>query len=77
MYQQINELKNKGNHYSSSKTNAGGGMTGNVCPHCAAFGRSAPHKNGSCYFDLKKITERRKWARILMDEKGVACKDNN
>ena len=52
-------------------------MTGNVCPHCATFGRSAPHKKGSCYFDPKKMTESREWDHALMDEKGVVCKDDN
>ena len=52
-------------------------MTGNVCPHCAAVGSLAPHKRGSCYFDPKKMTDRREWDRKLMYKKVVACKDNN
>ena len=77
LYKHINVLKKKGALNSSSETNAGGGMTGNVCPYFAAVGRSAPHKKGSCYFDPNKITVRREGARKLMDEKGVACKDEN
>ena len=42
-------------------------MTGNVCPHCAAVGRSAPHKKCSCYFDPKKMTEPRQLDFKLMD----------
>ena len=52
-------------------------MTGNVCPHYAVVGHSAPHKKNACYFDPKKMTDRREWDRKLMDKKGVACKDNN
>ena len=59
IYQHINALKKKGTPKYGSETNAGGGMTGNVCPHCAVVRRSASHKKGSCYFDLKKMTERR------------------
>ena len=42
---------------------------GNVCPYCTAVGRTDPHKNNSYYFDPKKMTDRREWARKLMDEK--------
>ena len=55
---------------------AGGGLTGNISPHYAAVGRTAPHKNSSCYFDPKEMTGRRKWARKLMEEKGVTCNDD-
>ena len=71
-YQQINALKKKGTHNSIRETNAGGGMSVNVCPQCAAVGRLDPHKKGSCYFNPNKMTERREWDRKLMDEKGVA-----
>ena len=59
LYQNINALKKKGTPNSSREMNAGGGMMGNVCPHCAAVGRLAPRKKGSCYFDLNKTIERR------------------
>ena len=48
MYKQINALKKKGTPTSSSVTTEGGGMKGNVCPHCAVVGRSDPHKNNAC-----------------------------
>ena len=56
LYQHINAIKKKG---TSSETNAGGVMTGNVCPHCSVVRRSGPHKKGSCNFDKKKTTEMR------------------
>ena len=77
LHQHINGLKNKGNPNLRDGTNAGGGTAGNRCPHCAAIERSAPHKKGSCYFDPKKMTERREWACTLTDEKGVAFKDDD
>ena len=77
LHQQINAIKKKGNPNSSSGTTAGGGMTVNLCPHYAVVGRSAPHKNNSCYLDIKKITDRRDWDCKLMDKKGMAWKDDN
>ena len=65
----------KGTQASSISKRAGGGLTGNMFPHCAAVGRTAPHKNNSCYFDPKKMTDRREWVRKLMDEKVVAYND--
>ena len=76
LYEQINAIKKRGTQASSIRTMTGGGLTGNVCPKCAAAGRTAPQKNNSCYFDPKKMTDRREWARKLMDEKGVACNDD-
>ena len=52
-------------------------MTGNVCPHCAVVGRSAPHKNNACYFDPKKMTDRREWDLKLMYKRGVAYNDDD
>ena len=62
---------------SRSGTTAGGGMTGNVCSHCAVVRISDPHKKNACYFDPKKMTDSREWDRKFMEEKGVACKDND
>ena len=45
----------------------------NIYLHCAAVGCIAPHKKNSCYFDPKNMTERREWARKLMDKKEVEC----
>ena len=77
LYEQINYMKNKGTQASRIGTTAGGGMKGNVCPHCAMVGCTAPHKNNSCYFDPNKMTGRREWARKLMDDKGLACNNND
>ena len=52
-------------------------MAGNMCPHCAAVGLTSPHKKNSYYFDPKKMTYRKEWARKLMDKKGVACYKND
>ena len=69
-------MKNKWTQASNIGTTAGGGLTGNVCPQYAAVGRTAPHKKNSCYFDPKKMIDRREWARKLMDEKQVAWDDD-
>ena len=47
-----------------------------VCPNCAAVGRSAPHKKGNFFFDKKKMTNIKEWARKLVDDKSVKCRDN-
>ena len=69
-------MKNKGTQYSSIGTTTGGGLMGNVLPHCTEVGRTAPHKKNSCYFEPERTTDRREWARKLMDKKGVACNDD-
>ena len=76
MYKQINTIKKRGTQASRIGTEAVVGLTGDMCPQCAAVGRTAPHTNNSCYFDPKKMTDRREWARKLMDKKGVACNDD-
>ena len=63
-------MKKRGTQESIIGTTAGGGLTGSMFAHCAVVGRTAPHKENSCYFDPKKMTGRREWARKLMDEKG-------
>ena len=61
MYEQINAMKKKGTQSSIIGTTSGGGVTGNVYPHCAAVGLTAPHKNNSYYFSTKKMMDRREW----------------
>ena len=57
LYGHINTMKNKGNQASRIGTTEGGAMTRNVFPHCAVVGRTAPHKNNSCYFNpLLRVT---------------------
>ena len=62
LYEHVKATKKKGTPTSSIGTTVGGSMIGNVCPHCAVVGRSAPHKNNACYFDPKRMTYRREWA---------------
>ena len=69
----INALKKKGTQATSGATLPGGTA---VCTHCEAVGRTAPHRKNACYFDPRKSTDRKNWARKLMDEKGVKCKDD-
>ena len=69
-------MEKRGTQASSIRKMTGGGLVGTVFPYCAVVGRTAPHKNNSCYFDPKKMMDRREWARKLMDEKGMACKDD-
>ena len=68
-------MKKKGTQASSIGTTVGGVLTGNVCPQSAKVGRTAPHKKNSCSFDPNRMTDIREWACRLMDEKGVACND--
>ena len=69
-------MKNKGTQAYIIGTTAGGVLTGNVCPNCAAVGHTAPQKKNSCYLYPKNITGRRDWDRKLMYKKGVACNDD-
>ena len=76
LHRQLTALKNK----SGGERNEGGATNAEhtpfVCPHCTVVGRSAPHKKDTCFFDPKKMTDRKDWAQKLMDDKGVACKDD-
>ena len=68
----INSLKKKETQATSGATLPG---VKTVFTHCEAVGRTAPHRKNFCYFEPRKMTDRKYWARKLMDEKGVACKD--
>ena len=57
LYEQINAMKNRWKKASRIGKMVGGGLVGNVFPHSAAVGRTDPHKNNSCYFDPKKMTD--------------------
>ena len=76
MYKQINDMKKRVTHASSIDKMEGGGLVGTVCKHCEAVGRTATHRKNACYFDPRKMTDRKEWDRKLMDKKGVACKDD-
>ena len=69
-------MKKKVTQAYSIGTAEGDGMTGKVFPHCNAVGFTDPHKNNSCYFDQNRMTDIREWACKLMDEKGVACNED-
>ena len=71
--EKINAFKKKGASVTSRATFPGGTTT--VCTHCEAVGRTAPHRKNACYFDPRKMTDRKYWARKLMEDKGVKCKD--
>ena len=76
LYEHINAMKNRGTQASSIRKMSGGVLVGAVCTHYEAVGRTAPQRKNACYFDLIKMTDRKYWAQKLMDEKGVACKDD-
>ena len=46
-----------------------------ICVHYEAVGRTAPHGK-TCFFDPQKMTDRKEWARELMEKNGVPCKDD-
>ena len=66
-------MKNKGTQATSGAT-LPGGMT--ICAHCEVVGHTEPHRKNASYFDPRKMTDRKDWARKLMEEKGVNCKDD-
>ena len=76
LYEHINALKKRGMQAYSVGKLAGGGLLGTVCTHCEAVGRTTPHRKNACYFDPRKMTDRKEWDQKLMDKKGVACKDD-
>ena len=72
--EQINALKKKGTPTNNGATLPG--TTTTICTHCEAVGRTEPHRKNACYFDPRKMTDRKYWARKLMEEKGVKFKDD-
>ena len=66
-------MKNRVTKAASVRTFTGGTT---ICTHFEAVGRTALHRKNVCYFDPKKMTDRKEWDRKLMDEKGVTCKDD-
>ena len=72
----INALKKKGGAVTADVPGTGGTNSNSPqCKHCAAVGRSAPHRNNKCYFDPRKIKERMGWAKRLMEAKGIIFND--
>ena len=72
--EQIHVKKKKGASATSGTTLTG--VNNNICTHCETVGSTAPHKKNSYYFDPRKMTDRKDWARRLMEEKDVKFKDN-
>ena len=73
LYEHVNALKKRGTQASSVRTFPG---ETTVCTHCEAVGCTAPHRENARYFNPRKITDQKEWARKLMNEKVVACKDD-
>ena len=71
--EQVNDLKKRGTQAASVRTFPGGTTT---CTNCEAVRRTALHRENDCYSDPKKMTDRKEWARKLIDEKDMTCKDD-
>ena len=76
LYEEINALKKRGTQAASIKNLARVGLVRTVCTHFEEVVCTAPHIKNACYFDQRKMTEEKEWDLKLMDEKGVACKDD-
>ena len=70
----INALKKKVTSATSGDILPG--TTTTICKHCEVVGRKSPHRKNPCYFDPRKMTERKGWVRKFMEEKGVNCKED-
>ena len=46
-----------------------------ICKKIEAVGRTTPHGK-KCFFDPKNMNDRKEWARELMENNGVPCKDD-
>ena len=64
----INALRKRGGSVTAGVPGRGGNNSP-ICKHCAAVGRSAPHRNNKCYFDPRKNEDRMGWATKLMEAK--------
>ena len=70
---QVNALKKRGTQAARGRKFPRGTT---ICTHCEAVGRTVPHKKNTCYFEPKKMIDQKDWARKIMDENGVPCKDD-
>ena len=70
----INALKKKGGSVTAGVPGTGGNNYPQ-CKHCAAVGRTAPHRNNKSYFDPRKNKERMGWEKRLMEAKGFLFND--
>ena len=56
--EKINALKKKGGAVTAGVPGTGGANSNSPhCKHCAAVGRSSPHRNNKCYFKPRKNKE--------------------
>ena len=67
---QVNAFKKKGPQETSEKE-----REKMIRKYCEAVGRTPPHGK-TCFFDLKKMTDRKEWAQELMEKNGVQCKED-
>ena len=72
--EQVNALKQKGAPATSGVTLPGENNT--MCTYCEAVGGTVRHKENACYFGPRKITDRKDWAKRLMEEKGIKLNDD-
>ena len=70
----INALRKKGGAVTAGVPNTGDNNSPN-CKHCAAVGRSAPHRHNQCFFNPRKNKKRMSWATKLMEAKGIVFND--
>ena len=54
--EQVDALKKRGMRVDSIGTLPEGT---NICTHCEAVRRTAPHQKNACYFDPKKMTDQK------------------
>ena len=72
LLEQLNALKKKGSSATSGAILPGGNNT--ICTHCEAVSYTAPHRKNACYFDLRKMKDRKDWSKRLMEEKCIKFK---
>ena len=72
--EQVNALKRNVSSATIGATLPGG--NNNIWTHCEAVGCTAPHMKNACYFDPRKMMDRKDWAKQLVEEKGVKFKDH-
>ena len=74
--EQNNALKKKGGAVTAGVPGTGGTNSNYPrCKHCAAVGRSAPHRNNKFYFDPRKKKERQGWEKRFMEAKEILFND--
>ena len=67
---QVNAFTKKGPHETKEKE-----RENMIYKNCEAVGRTTPHGK-KCFFDPKKMTNRKERVQELMEKNGVPCKDD-